>query len=52
MQTIFPDHARNLEFALAGLDAAEQQTAAALLKKLGHEAARRLSITTAQKGEL
>ena len=52
VQTIFPDHARNLEFALAGLDAAEQQTAAALLKKLGHEAARRLSITTAQKGEL
>ena len=52
VQTIFPDHARNLEFALGGLDAAEQQTAATLLKKLGHEAVKRLSITTEQKGEL
>ena len=42
VQTIFPDHARNLEFALAGLDAAEQKLAATLLKKLGHEAARQL----------
>jgi MarR family transcriptional regulator, 2-MHQ and catechol-resistance regulon repressor len=39
MAEIFPDHARAIERAVAGLTPGEQAEAAALLKRLGHAAA-------------
>lgn len=42
LEKIFPDHARSLKYAMAGLSQQEQEVATKLLKKLGIEASKRL----------
>jgi MarR family transcriptional regulator, 2-MHQ and catechol-resistance regulon repressor len=39
IRRIFPEHARCIEHALSGLDAAEQDEAIRLLRRMGHHAA-------------
>lgn len=43
LESVFPRHARALEYAIGGLTSEEQEVAIALLKKLGRSAEARLS---------